>query len=223
MARRAACAFACAAGLAVALLAGCHAARVIAPPPPLRAASASDFAVDVEFAEPLDRASAENPSHYRVSPLGDPGATVAIYSATLVDTTFGRVVQLLLSGGPLPDTSEFEVKTSGVLALDGHSSGERRVTFRTGLSYRFPLRELFASHCDRCHGAARSEGSYRTDGYAALKGGGTDPTPNLVAGDPNCLLLRRSRPLKSMFDLGGMSYLDFEVLLNWVASYGARP
>jgi len=199
-------------------------APVCAPTsPPLRAASASDFAVDIEFAEPLDRASAENASHYRVYPLGDPAASVAIYSATRVDTSFGRVVQLLLSGGPLPDSSQYEVQASGVLTLDGHSTGERRAAFRTGLSYRSPLGELFADHCNRCHGAASVEGNYRTDSYTALKGNGTDQTANLIAGDSNCLLLRRSRPLRSMFDQGGLTYLDFEVLLNWVVSYGARP
>ena len=68
-----------------------------------------------------------------------------------------------------------------------------------------------------------SEGSYRTDSYDALLGGGSDAQPNLVASDPNCLILRRSRPRNSMFDLGRLDYLDYEVLKNWVVSYQARP
>ncbi len=211
------------AGITVALLAGCHAARVLAPPPPLRAASANSFAVDVEFAEPLDRVSAEDASHYRVYPAGNPAGPVAIYSATVIDTTFGRVVQLLLSGGPLADSSQYEVQAEGVITFDGRAIAMRTVDFVSGLSYRAPLRELFAAHCDRCHGATRADGSYRTDGFVALKGNGTDGAPNLIAGDPTCLIIRRSRPLRTMFDLGGMSYLDFEILLNWVVSYGARP
>jgi hypothetical protein len=205
------------------ILGGCHAARVLAPPPPLRAASANNFAVDVEFAEPLDRTSAEDASHYQVYPAGNPAAAVPIYSATVIDTTFGRVVQLLLSGGPLPDTSQYEVRTSDVAALDLHSTRTRSAPFRTGLSYGSPLCAVFASHCDRCHGAVQASGNYRTDSYLALTGNGTDGAPNLIAGDPTCLIIRRSRPLRTMFELGGLSYLDFEILLNWVVSYGARP
>ena len=209
--------------LGAGILLGCHAARVLAPPPPLRAASANSFAVDVEFGESLNRPSAEDPSHYQVYPAGNPAATVAIYSATLIDTTFARVVQLLLSAGPLPDTAQYVVRASGVVALDGQSTGTRSAPFGTGLSYRSPLRELFASHCDPCHGPTQAGGNYRTDSYAALIGSGTDGTANLIASDPNCLIIRRSRPLRTMFDLGRMSYLDFEILLNWVISYGARP
>lgn len=207
----------------LAAVAGCHAARVLAPPPSLRAASASDFAIDLEFAETLDRASAQNASNYLVNPAGNPGASVAIYSATLIDTTFGRVVQLLFAGGPLPDTTEFEVRANGVRTVNGAEIGPRRVSVRTGLSYRTPVRQLFVAHCDRCHGPANPGGSYRTDSYSALQGTGRDATPNLIAGDPSCLVLRRTRPLRTMFDQGDLTYLDYEILLNWVVSYGARP
>ncbi len=201
---------------------GCHAARIIAPPPPLRAASANDFGVDIEFAEPLDRASAEDVTRYTVRPAMGPGAPQTIFSATVVDTFSGRVVQLLISDGPLADTSDYIVDSRDVRTLDGKSTGSRSATFRTGLSYRTPLSELFDSRCSSCHGASQAAGNYRTDSYDGLFGGGTDATPNLIAGNPNCLLVRKCRPGRSMWNAGGLSYLDFEMILNWVASYGAR-
>ena len=206
-----------------AFLAACHAGRILAPPPPLRVASAALYAVDVEFAEPLDRVTASDPSHYR-SRLSGSATPATITSATLVDTLYGRVVQLVIPEwlGVDSDTMNAQLSTSGVLAADGRSTGTRQVTFRTGLSYAGPLRALFETHCSSCHNANRADGSYRTDSYAALLGGGTNATPNLVVGDPACLLVRKSRPRNSMFDLGGLSYLDYELLQNWVASYSAR-
>lgn len=205
-----------------ALLASCDVARVIAPPPSLRAASANDFAVDVEFAEPLDRASAEDITRYTVVEALGPGAGQAIFSATLVDTFYGRVVQLLISTGPLADTTDYTVEANDVRTLRGGSTGTRSVTFRTGLGYRASMQSLFDARCSACHGAAQAAGNYRTDSYAALFGSGTDATPNLVAGNPNCLLVRRCAPGRSMWDAGRLDDLDFRMINNWVASYGAR-
>lgn len=202
--------------------AGCHAARIVAPPLPLRAASANDFGVDLEFAEPLGRASAEDATRYTIRAASAPGTPRSLYSATVVDTFYGRVVQILVADGPLPDTADLIVEAQDARMLDGKSTGSRSVTFRTGLSYRAPLRELFDSRCSSCHGGSQAAGNYRTDSYEALFGTGTDTTPNLVVGDPNCLLVRRCRPGRSMWDKGRLSYLDFEMILNWVVSYGAR-
>ena len=203
-------------------VAGCDAPRLLAPPVPLRAASANDFGVDLEFAEPLDRASAEDLTHYTVRPAAAGSAPHTIFSAAIVDTFYGRVVQLLISDGPLADTSEYVVEALNVRTLAGGSTGSHTVTFRTGLSYRAALRELFDSRCSSCHGAAQAAGGYRTDSYAALFGNGTDTTPDVIAGNPACLLLRKCRPGRSMWDAGRLSYFDFEILLNWVVSYGAR-
>ena len=204
---------------------GCHAARVMAPPPPLRAASAASYAVDVEFAEPLDRASAADPSRFEIRLAGDTLPSV-ITTATLVDTLYGRVVQLVIPDwlGRDADTTDAEVTTRGVRTADGRSTGIRTLRFRTGLSYRAPLRSaLFDARCSGCHGSASAGGGYRTDSYAGLLGGGADATPDLIAGDPNCLLVRKCKPRASMFELGGLSDLDYEMLKNWVESYQARP
>ena len=205
-----------------ALLTGCHASRMMAPIVPMRAASANDFGVDIEFAEPLDRASAQDVTHYTVRAALGPGTPQTIFSATVVDTFYGRVVQLLISDGPLADTSDYIVEARDVRTLDGRSTGIRSVTFRTGLSYRGQLRELFDSRCSSCHGASQAAGNYRTDSYAGLRGTGTNVTPNLISGDPNCSVIRRCRPGRSMWDAGQLSYLDFEMLLNWTVSYQAR-
>ena len=224
MSARLASAAALAAGLALATLGGCHTARVLAPPPALRAASASHYAVDLEFAESLDRASAEDVSHYTLIPAGG-GAPAVISSATLVDTLYGRVVQLLIPDWLTtdPDTSAWTISTSAVLDLNGLSTGSRTITFTTGLGYRTPVRQLLDAKCSSCHGAARADRNYRTDSYAALFGGGRDTIPNVVAGDPTCRLVAKCKPHASMFSLAGLTYLDYEIVLNWVSSFGARP
>ncbi len=215
--------FAFAAG---ALLWGCDTARILAPPPPVRAASAATYAVDVEFAEPLDRSSAQDPSHYVLYPVAAPSAPVSIASATLVDTLYGRVVQLLVPawlGDPAIDGVDVTVETHGVRDLNGHSTGNRSVTFRTGLGYVSSMQALFDGRCSGCHGAARVEGNYRTDSYAALFGNGVAPPADIIAGDPNCLTVIKCKPRNSMFNDGNLSYLDFEMIRNWVSIYSARP
>ena len=206
------------------VIAGCNAARILAPPPPLRAASAATFALDVEFAEPLSKGSAEDVSHYLLVPLAG-GPPAAISTATLVDTLNGRVVQLLVPDwlSSDPDGTDWTVTTSGVLGVDGRSTGTRSVTFRAGLSYAQPLSALFDARCTECHGGSRVEGNYRTDSRAALLGDGTDGVPDLIAGDPGCLLVRKCKPHNSMFNLAGLTYFDFELIRNWVVSYNARP
>ena len=203
---------------------GCHAARVIAPPVPLRGASVATYAIDIQFAESLDRASAEDPSRYEVHLAGDPASSM-VASATLVDTLYGRVVQLVIPAWleVNSDKANVQVTTRGVLTLDRRDTGTRTVAFRTGLSYSAPLKELFDSHCTPCHGSVRVEGGYRTDSYDALLEGGSDDEPNLIPSDPNCLIVRRCRPRNSMFDLGRLDFLDYEVLKNWIVNYEARP
>ncbi len=217
-----------AAGVAVAaaICSGCNTAKVIAPQLPLRAASASSFAVDVEFAEPLDRASAEDATHYEVYPSGSPTAPATVTQALLIDSLYGRTVRLFLSDpaqGFLPDSTDYTVQTSGVRSAYGKPTADRAVDFRTGLNYGAPVRELFAAHCNSCHGPARADGDYRTDQYATLFGGGADSSPNLVAGNPQCLLVVKTAPSRSMFRAGGLTFLDSEIIRNWVVSYGARP
>ena len=221
-------------GALFAMLTGCHAARMVAPPPPLRAASAALYAVDVEFAEPLDRRTAEDPTRYAIYPLANPGVAATISSAVLIDTLDARAVQLIIPawfGDSATDHADYVVEARGILDYLGRSVGTRRVTFRTGLDYLVPpgdpfgsgMKGLFDSRCSSCHGAAQASGSYRTDSYAALFGSGTHSTPDLIAGDPSCLLVRKCKPRNSMFNLAGLSYLDFELIRNWVAVYEARP
>ncbi len=205
---------------------GCHAARRLAPSAPLRAASAAPYAVDVEFAEPLDRASAEDPSHYLLHPPGSPGTPATIASATLIDTVSLRVVQLLVPdwlGDPTKDDIPMEVRTRGVLDYFGVSTGDRSATFRTGLGYAQPMQALFDARCSGCHGATNPAGAYRTDSYAALFGAGTSVAPNVVAGSPSCLVIVKCRPRNSMYVRAGLSFLDYEMILNWITGYLSRP
>ena len=204
---------------------GCNTAAVLAPPPLLRAASASNLAIDVEFAEPLDKTSAQDASRYLVYPTTGSGAPASVQQAVLIDTLYGRVVRLFLQDpvqGFLPDSADYTIQTSAVITLAGKSTGTRSVEIRTGLNYDTPMQNLFTLHCNSCHGPARADGGYRTDSYNALFGPGTSPTPNVIAGDPNCLLVVKTKPSNSMFGLGGLTFLDSENIHNWVVSYQAR-
>ncbi len=206
-------------------LAGCHAARIVAPNPPLRAASAALYAIDIEFAEPVGRASAEDPAHYAVYSAAAPTTRAMIASATVVDTLYGRVVQLVIPewfGDDTKDHLDVVVESHDVQSLSGLSTGNRSVAFRTGLDYQPNLRDLLDTHCTRCHDAANAGGNYRTDTYAGLLDNGSSAPANLIPGDPNCLLIRRCKPRNSMFIQGGLSYLDFEMIRNWIVSYAAR-
>ena len=215
--------------LAVALalaasLAGCETPHVLAPPPPLRAASAASYAVDLEFDVALDRTTAEDASRYTLVPAAG-GAPAVIASATLIDTLNGRVVQLLIPDwlATNPDTTDFDASATGVLNVWGVSTGSRTVRFRTGLSYAAPMRDWFDSRCSSCHGSTRQEGSYRTDSYGALFGGGTNATPNVIAGDPRCLTVVKCKPHNSMFIRANLTYFDYELVKNWVESFASRP
>ena len=205
---------------------GCHAARVLAPPPPLRAASAALYAVDLEFAVPLDKVSAEDPSHYLLYPPGSPGAPAAISSATLIDTVSLRVVQLLVPswlGDSTKDDIPMVVEANGVLDYFGVSTGDRSVTFRTGLGYAQPMQAFFDARCSGCHSGANPSGQYQTDSFGALFGPGMSATPNVIAGDPNCLTVVKCRPHNSMYNRANLSFLDYEMILNWVTVYLTRP
>ena len=207
-------------------LLSCHAARSLAPAPPLAAASAALYAVEVEFAEPLDRASAEEASRYTLLPASAAASAATVTSATLIDTLYGRTVQLVVAGwfgDSTVDRADWVVSTHGVRDAEGRSTGERSVAFRTGLGYSQNLRALFDDRCSSCHGAAQAGGNYRTDSDGALFGVGLDATPNLIASDPNCLLVRKCKPRNSMFELGHLSYLEFEMIRNWAVIYAARP
>jgi len=210
---------------ALALLVGCDTARIVAPAPPLRAASAALFAVNVEFAEPLDRASAEDPTRYSIYAAGAPGSPTTIASATLIDTVSLRVVQLLMPdwfGDSTTDARLTVVESHGVMDWFGRSTGDRSVEFRTGLSYTEPMKTLFDARCSSCHDAANASGTYRTDSYAALFGPGTSPIANVIAGNPNSLLVVKCKPGNSMYRDGNLEYLDYQNILNWVVEYRAR-
>ena len=212
--------------LVAALVGGCDTARVLAPEPPLAAASVALYAVDVALSVPLDRASAEDPARYAIYPAGNPAARATIASATLVDTVTLRVVQLVMPdwfADSSFDRVSLTVETHGVRDWFGATTGDRSLTFRSGLGYADGMGAFFDARCSACHGSGNPGGGYRTDSYASLFGPGTSPTPNLIAGDPRCLLVLKCKPGNSMYTRAGLDFLDYERLVNWVSVYGARP
>ena len=212
--------------LALAGAGGCNTPGTVAPAAPLRAVSAALYAIDVEFPVPLDRATAEDIARYAVYPTGSPTARATIASATLIDTVSLRVVQLTLPDWVTDSTFDragIDVETHGVKDWWGVSTGDRLVSFRTGLAYSDSLGPFFDARCNSCHGAANPSGGYRTDSYAALLGPGTSPTPNLIPGDPRCLLVIKCKPGNSMYLRSGMGFFEYERLVNWIVIYQARP
>lgn len=213
--------------LAVLALAGtaCNSAKTFGPKtiPALRAASASDFAVEVEFPAPLEPASASDAGRFRVYLRGDSASPVPIYSAQIADSFYGRVALLLLSGGPLTDSARYVVETRGIRDVYGRAIPDGRAEFDAGLRYATDIAPLFADRCNACHGPSRAEGAYRTDSRNALYGAGTDATPDLIEGNPSSILVRKTRPGRSMYLAGGLEPLDADIVQNWVVNYLARP
>ena len=99
---------------------GCNTAAVLAPLPPLRAASASNLAIDVEFAEPLDKTSAQDASHYLVYPTGGSGSPASVQQAALIDTLYDNAVKLMASAEADPP--------SLYVATDGDEANEFKRT-----------------------------------------------------------------------------------------------
>lgn len=190
--------------------------------------SASSFAVDVAFDRPLERTSATQASRYAlVQPAGD---RVAPMRATLIDSLFGQTVRLFFPLGTLEDSTTYRLTVSGVRDAWGRAlTGTDSTTagFESGLWYSRPIREVLARKCDPCHNAAHAGGNYRTDDYAALFEDGSDaqssdPRPNLIPGNARCILVTRTTPKHSMFNIAHLSYAESQLFANWVVTYQAR-
>jgi hypothetical protein len=204
--------------------------RPVVPVPALRtisAYSASPFAVDLGFDRPLDLASASLASNYVL--LRPTGERVTPVRAVWVDTLFGETVRLLFRVGTLDDSTRYRVTVIGVRDAWGRrlfEADSATVDLYTGLWHSYPIRELLERKCTPCHNGQRAGGNYRTDSYAALYDPGSDagsnPRPNLVPGDARCLLVIRTSPLHSMFNVAHLSYAESQLITNWVVTYQAR-
>jgi len=190
--------------------------------------SASSFAVDVAFDRPLARTSATQASHYTLTrPAGD---RVAPDRAALVDTLFGETVRLFFPLGTFEDSTMYRLTVEGVQDAWGQPLAEADsvvADFETGLWYSRPIREVLTRKCDPCHNVAQAGGNYRTDSYAALFEDGSDaqssnPRPNLIPGDARCLLVIRTSPGHSMFNVAHLSFAESQLFINWVVTYQAR-
>lgn len=198
-----------------------------ARPEALAVHSASSFALDVAFDRPLARAGATQLSHYAIIlPTGD---RIAPVGATLVDSLFGQTVRLFFPLGTLEDSAIYRLTVMGVQDFWGRPLAEvdsATAEFETGLWYTRPMRDLLASKCDPCHTAGHAGGNYRTDSYEALFEAGSDaqtnPRPNLIPGDARCLLVIRTSPQHSMFNVAHLSYAESQLFMNWVVTYQAR-
>lgn len=210
-------------------LVGCD--RSVAPavtPAVISVQSASSFAVDLGFDRPLERTSATEASRYTlIQPAGD---RVAPVRATLIDSLFGQTVRLFFPLGTLEDSTVYHLTVTGVRDAWGRAlvkAGSTTAEFETGLWYSRPMREVLERKCNPCHSAAHAGGNYRTDSYEALFEDGSDaqssnPRPNLVPGNARCLLVIRTSPRHSMFNIAHLSYAESQLFINWVVTYQAR-
>jgi len=57
------------------------------------------------------------------------------------------------------------------------------------LSWKEEIGPLFTERCAACHAGATPAGQYLTDSYTGVLGGGSDATPNAIAGDAGSRLL----------------------------------
>ena len=210
-------------------LCSCDAPKVTRAIPDLLAAhSATSFAVDLEFASPLERTSAEQATRYAL--VKSSGERVTSARAVLIDSLFGETVRLVFPLGTLEDSTRYGMVVTGVHDAWGASlaSGDSITTqFESGLWYSRPVRQLLEQKCTPCHNSHRAGGNYRTDSYEALFGYGSDgssgsPRPNVIAGDARSLLLIRTAPHHSMFNVAHMNVAESQILLNWVVSFEAR-
>jgi len=66
------------------------------------------------------------------------------------------------------------------------ATGSATITITIWADYSFAndILPFFSDHCVQCHGAERSEGGIRLDGYEAIVTGGNQHGPLVVAGDP---------------------------------------
>jgi hypothetical protein len=101
------------------------------------------------------------------------------------------------------------------------------VDVHTGLGYSYPIRDLLDRKCTPCHNGGRTGGNYRTDSYEGLfdfgsDAGSSNPRSNVIPGDARSLLVIRTSPLHSMFNIAHLSYAESQVITNWVVTYQAR-
>jgi len=185
--------------------------------------SATSYAVVIAFDRPVSRETATQSSRYALTrPAGD---RLLPSRATLVDSLFGQAVQLVFPLGTLEDSTAYRLTVTGVRDAWGRplAAGDSATAqFETGLWYSWPIRDVLARRCNPCHNAGHAGGSYRTDSYAALFENGSDDRSNLVPGDARCLLVLRTSPGHSMFNIAHLSCAESQLFINWVVTYQAR-
>ena len=194
----------------------------------IAAYSASPFAIDVKFEQPLNRTEALTVSHYSIT--GPTLARVVPTRIAWVDTLFGETVRLFFPLGTLEDSALYRLTVAGLRDAWGQplfAVDSAAVEVYTGLWYSNPIRSLLARKCTPCHSDRRAGGDYRTDSYEALYALGTDaasssPRPNLIPGDARSLLVIRTSPLHSMFNIAHLNYEESQLITNWVVTYQAR-
>ncbi|MFH1699545.1 MAG: hypothetical protein ABIE07_03065 [Candidatus Zixiibacteriota bacterium] len=83
-------------------------------------------------------------------------------------------------------------------------------------SYNNGMKEIFDLKCAACHGAVVN-GNYNLDSFEGILGGGTDSTPNVIAGDSLSMLIQKILPGGNMRqNLDPESILLADSIINWI-------
>ena len=199
--------------------------------PLISAASASPFAIDLDFDRPQSRASISSKADYSLKRAGTGGPGTSPTRVQFIDTLFGETVRLVFPLGTMEDSAAYEVTVHGardansVAYLPGDSAV---VPLQTGLGYARNIRDLLERRCERCHGNQSPAAGYGTTSYNALFAFGSDsasahPIHNLIPSDAQCLFVTRTSPKGREFLRSHLTYAESEMLRNWVVSYQARP
>jgi predicted CxxxxCH...CXXCH cytochrome family protein len=87
------------------------------------------------------------------------------------------------------------------------------------VTWKDQIGPLFADRCQGCHSGAAPAGQYQTDSYAGVLGGGSDATPDAIAGDPTSRLLATLDPTTADEVHRAVSAV-FQDVRTWVVTCG---
>ncbi len=83
------------------------------------------------------------------------------------------------------------------------------------VTYEADIRPIFDARCISCHSGTNPAAQYDMSTLDGVKGNGSDGTPNAIGGDPDCVLLVKSRQGGSMYSFYS-SPAEVALVERWV-------
>jgi|GEM_PF-3068859 hypothetical protein len=89
--------------------------------------------------------------------------------------------------------------------------------------YYGKMQNIFNTYCISCHNITQDSGSYDLSSFNAIRGNGTDATPNVIPGDISSLLSQRVAPGGNMrYYLGLDSLTLADSIIHWIVRDSIR-